>query len=155
MHDNQCMIVALFMFLQGKRNKANGMPYSQRGLSSQSHSVRSIRPIRILVIAALCSCFCRPTSGGMLSDEKDREISLPMGDTVVVVLVDDVDDMLTPLEKVMPSVHSLKQQGVTFTNSFVTTPVCCPSRSSIFSGRYQHNNRCFRNSIKGGCSSPW
>ena len=150
MHDNQCMIVALFIFLQGKRNKANGMPYSQRGLSSHSHLAGSIRPIRILVIAAFCSCFCRPTNGGMLSDGKDS-----IGTTVVVVLADDVDDMLTPLEKVMPSVHSLKQQGVTFTNSFVTTPVCCPSRSSIFSGRYQHNNRCFRNSIKGGCSSPW
>ena len=33
--------------------------------------------------------------------------------------------------------------------------MCCPSRSSIVSGRYQHNTKCVRNSISGGCSSPW
>ena len=63
------------------------------------------------------------------------------------------------MQEVMPSVHSLRQQGVTFANSFVTTPVCCPSRSSIFSGRYQHNTRCLRNSIKVvcvyGCMGVW
>lgn len=75
--------------------------------------------------------------------------------TVVVVLGDDVDDTLLPLIDVMPNLKQMKQQGMTFANSFVTTAVCCPSRSSIMSGLYQHNTRCLRNSISGGCNSPW
>ena len=76
--------------------------------------------------------------------------------TMVVVLADDVDDTLLPLMRVMPNTQRMVQaEGMTFSNSFVTTPVCCPSRSSIMSGLYQHNTKCVRNSISGGCSSAW
>merc|ERR1712216_700491 len=66
--------------------------------------------------------------------------STPAPTTVVVILTDDLDATLTPLHVAMPSLAARASvSGVKFTHSFVTTPVCCPSRSSILSGRYQHN----------------
>ncbi|WP_225878893.1 sulfatase family protein [Spongiactinospora rosea] len=41
---------------------------------------------------------------------------------------------------IQKTINWLGGQGVTFSNGHVTTPLCAPSRSSIFSGRYAHNH---------------
>jgi arylsulfatase A-like enzyme len=64
------------------------------------------------------------------------------GDTrpnIVVIMSDDQDD--TGSMEIMTKVKNLlSDQGVTFTNSFVTFPLCCPSRASFLTGQYSHNN---------------
>jgi arylsulfatase A-like enzyme len=56
----------------------------------------------------------------------------------VVVMTDDQD--VASLE-VMANVRGLLvEEGVRFANSFVSLPVCCPSRATFLSGRYAHNH---------------
>ena len=56
----------------------------------------------------------------------------------VLVITDDQRwDTLWAMPIVM---DKLSQGGVTFTNAFVTSPICCPSRASLLSGGfYAHN----------------
>eukprot|EP01084_Bolivina_argentea_P184141 317650_1 len=57
----------------------------------------------------------------------------------VIILVDD-QDLLMDSPSYMPSLQSLiVNEGMTFSNAFVNTPVCCPSRTEFVSGRYYHN----------------
>jgi N-acetylglucosamine-6-sulfatase len=54
------------------------------------------------------------------------------------------DDLAWNLVQYMPHVLQMQKDGITFTNYFVTNSPCCPSRSSIFTGRYPHNTGIYR-----------
>ncbi|VVE55249.1 arylsulfatase [Pandoraea terrae] len=55
------------------------------------------------------------------------------------------DDLSWNLVQYMPHVLKMQREGATFTNYYVTDSLCCPSRSSIFTGRYPHNTGIYRN----------
>ena len=47
---------------------------------------------------------------------------------------------------VMPKTrHYFRREGVRYANGFSVTPLCCPSRSTILTGRYAHNTGVHRN----------
>lgn len=51
------------------------------------------------------------------------------------------DDQRFDTMEYMPNTQQLIfDQGVTYTNGFITTPLCCPSRASILTGLYAHNH---------------
>jgi arylsulfatase A-like enzyme len=85
------------------------------------------------VVAVVASREPDPAAGGRPSRSGDGKAP-----NVLVIVTDDAraDTM-----QAMPKTRRwLGQGGVTFTQGYVTTPSCCPSRASILSGRYVHNH---------------
>ena len=58
---------------------------------------------------------------------------------IIFLLTDDQDVTANSLDY-MPKLNKiLRQEGMEFLNYFVTTALCCPSRSTILRGQYCHN----------------
>ena len=66
---------------------------------------------------------------------------------IVFVLTDDLSMNLLPY---MPHVQALAHDGTTFANYTVTDSLCCPSRSSIFTGKFPHDTGVFTNGGQDG-----
>jgi len=80
-----------------------------------------------------------------LAGEGREGAALPAGATRPNIVFVLTDDLALNLVQYMPNVRKMQQDGVTFANYFVTDSLCCPSRSSIFTGRYPHNTGIYRN----------
>jgi N-acetylglucosamine-6-sulfatase len=66
---------------------------------------------------------------------------------IVFVLTDDLSmDLL----RFMPQVRAMERHGLAFKNYFVSDSLCCPSRSSIFTGNFPHDTHVFSNFGPGG-----
>jgi N-acetylglucosamine-6-sulfatase len=68
--------------------------------------------------------------------------STPRRPNIVFILTDDLS---LNLLQFMPHVLKMEREGVSFSKYFVTDSLCCPSRSSIFTGEFPHNTHVFRN----------
>jgi N-acetylglucosamine-6-sulfatase len=72
-----------------------------------------------------------PSSAGAAPDERPN-----------IVLVRTDDQTLRSFKATyMPRTHGFfEKRGTVFTNSIVSTPLCCPSRAQSLTGQYAHNN---------------
>jgi arylsulfatase A-like enzyme len=64
----------------------------------------------------------------------------------ILIIVSD-DQRLDTMGVMRKTREWLGGGGVKFTRAYVTTPQCCPSRASIFSGRYAHNHQVQSNKL--------
>jgi arylsulfatase A-like enzyme len=61
-----------------------------------------------------------------------------------IIIVTD-DQRYDTLDYMPLTRAKLFDKGMTFTRAYVTTPLCCPSRSSILTGMYAHDHLVFDN----------
>jgi len=85
-----------------------------------------------------------PLPGGTNGNQQPSRTGRP---NIVFVLTDDLSmDLL----RFMPHVQAMERYGLTFKNYFVSDSLCCPSRSSIFTGNLPHDTHVFTNFGPGG-----
>ncbi|XP_041460056.1 N-acetylglucosamine-6-sulfatase-like isoform X2 [Lytechinus variegatus] len=86
----------------------------------------------------------RKCGGGGACDNKPN---------IIFILTDDQDVTMDAISPMTNTLNLLGKQGMTFKNMFTTSPLCCPSRSSILTGNYIHNHGAMNNTVSGNCSS--
>jgi len=89
----------------------------------------------IATLAAFIACvWALPTNGG--------DASRP---NILVILMDDLraDALHCAGHPFVdsPNIDRIAKEGITFSNAFVTTPLCLPSRASFLTGQYAHTHR--------------
>jgi len=99
-----------------------------------------------LLVMAACT-------GAEDDDEPELRVGDVRGETPPVdsppnILFFVTDDQFKGTMAAMPRTRSwFEDQGTRFTNAIVSSPLCCPSRASILSGRYVHNHGVLRNEL--------
>jgi N-acetylglucosamine-6-sulfatase len=104
----------------------------------------------LLVLACLAAFLVAGLSGcgSVQREEAGGGSSSNDQPNVVFILTDDLDS--ASVQK-MPQITSLlAAQGVTFEDAFVSHSVCCPSRSTILTGLYDHNHNVLSNKPPDG-----
>uniref|UniRef100_A0A3Q2FPE8 N-acetylglucosamine-6-sulfatase n=1 Tax=Cyprinodon variegatus TaxID=28743 RepID=A0A3Q2FPE8_CYPVA len=83
---------------------------------------------RSLLSLFICVTLRSEQSSGLFGDFNRRP-------NIVLILTDDLDITMGGLV------------------GFVASPLCCPSRASILTGKYPHNHHVINNTLEGNCSS--
>lgn len=126
-------------------------------MRSMFNPSRRPRPCRALaVLMVLAACLIAAGCGGGEDAARFGISLLPssvspssrvvrgIGDRPNIVFV-LTDDLSLDLLRFMPHVLAMKDNGMTFRNYFVSDSLCCPSRASIFTGRFPHNTHVLDN----------
>jgi N-acetylglucosamine-6-sulfatase len=92
------------------------------------------RVSRILLLSGACLAL-----GFFVPGELERGSIEAVGrPNIVFILADDLD--AASVSKVSSLTGYMADMGITFDNAFVTSSLCCPSRSTILTGQYPHNH---------------
>ncbi len=105
------------------------------------------RPSAVKAVAALLIASSLVLAGSAMpagAASPSRRAVAVRHPNVVFILTDDLSWNLVN-ERFTPHILQLERRGETFKNSFVSDSLCCPSRSSIFTGLFPHDTKVVRN----------
>lgn len=114
-----------------------------------------ISPATSLLLVLAAAAFA---TGDVFSQRRQRKgpvfapsTSRERKPNIVLILTDDQDVELGSLNFMPKTLRAIRDQGAQFRHAYVTTPMCCPSRSSLLTGMYVHNHHVYTNN--DNCSS--
>src|SRR5690242_16069017 len=116
----------------------------------RAHRFRLLISVLGLTAIALTACTSSPKTTKYSPLPTGSGAPVPASATHPNIVYVLTDDLSWNLVKYMPHVRALQQQGMTFTNYTVTDSLCCPSRASIFSGKYPHSTHVIGNILPTG-----
>src|SRR5437879_1005256 len=111
----------------------------------------TLRPVSIAVASVLLLAMGSPALHSEAPPAAPTPAPAPAKTrpNVLVIVLDDMrDEGVMNVPQVLPKTKQwLQQAGTTFTEGYSTTPLCCPERASIWSGRLSHNHGAFNNDL--------
>jgi len=113
-------------------------PYTGTGFHGLADHTAGSVTVRLATAAALVAALLALVALPFLHRDEVVVATASTPPNVVVIMTDDQDPASV---KVMKTVQrTLVARGVSFANSYATTPECCPSRVSFETGQYAHNH---------------
>jgi N-acetylglucosamine-6-sulfatase len=94
----------------------------------------AVAPLLALVVLTALGLVLAGT-GGADAKRRSQEPDRP---NVVVLMTDD--QTLADMAAMPQARRLIGGKGVTFSRSYVSYPLCCPSRATFFTGQYAHNH---------------
>jgi N-acetylglucosamine-6-sulfatase len=96
----------------------------------------------VVLIGAACAAAATRTESAKLTSASRKP-------NIVFILTDDLSwNLITP--QIAPHIVALEKAGETFDHYFVADSLCCPSRSTIFTGLFPHDTKVTTNSSPDG-----
>jgi N-acetylglucosamine-6-sulfatase len=117
-------------------------PLRRRAGRSHNH----LLSIALLVAAGLVVAGLAVSSAAGSRAAAARPAAKP---NIVFILTDDLSWNLVN-RQIAPHIVALENRGETFNHYFVTDSLCCPSRSTIFTGLFPHDTQVFTNVGRDG-----
>ena len=101
-----------------------------------------ISALVVLVGLILLSC-ARHQARGEIADKERPNILFIMSDDHTSQAISAYGGILANVCPT-PNIDRIAEQGMLFTNCFVTNSICTPSRAAIFTGKYAHKNGVYK-----------